>query len=137
LNAKLLHQTPHEKVADRLAALGCSGGAPFWAAVRGNVTRLSDARQWHDVVSGAITPVIEDAAFTAEAAKLLPAGVLDETSWGTWTSAVKEATGRKGRALFHPLRLALTGVENGPELKALLPLIGRERALARLQGHRA
>lgn len=137
LNAKLLHQTPYDAVADRLQALGCTGGAPFWAAVRGNVTRLADAKLWHDVVSGPITPVIEDAAFTATAATLLPSGAFDETTWGAWTNAVKEATGRKGKALFHPLRLALTGAENGPELKTLLPLIGRSRALARLGGERA
>jgi glutamyl-tRNA synthetase len=57
-----------------------------------------------------------------------------ETSWGVWTKAVKEATGRKGKDLFHPLRLALTGLDHGPELAKLLPLIGRERALARLAG---
>jgi glutamyl-tRNA synthetase len=65
---------------------------------------------------------------------LLPEEPWDETTWSAWTGAVKGATGRKGRALFHPLRLALTGAESGPELAALLPLIGRATAMARLAG---
>jgi glutamyl-tRNA synthetase len=84
------------------------------------------------VVEGEIAPVREDGAFLAEAAALLPAEPWDAATWSSWTGTVKAATGRKGRALFHPLRLALTGVEQGPELAALLPLIGRAKALARL-----
>ena len=72
----------------------------------------------------------------AKAADLLPPEPWDETTWGAWTKAVAAATGAKGRALFHPLRLALTGREHGPELKKLLPLIGRAQALARLKGKR-
>jgi len=67
----------------------------------------------------------------------LPPEPWDEGTWGRWTAAVKEVTGRSGRALFHPLRLALTARGDGPELKLLLPIIGRERALARLQGRTA
>ncbi len=134
LNAKLLHHLPFEDVAGRLAVLGVGGGQPFWEAVRGNLFVLSDARKWWDVVNGDLTPVIEDAAFAKSAADLLPAEPWDETTWSAWTNAVKSATGAKGRALFHPLRLALTGQESGPELKALLPFLGRDRALARLSG---
>ncbi len=67
----------------------------------------------------------------------MPPEPWDEASWGAWTAAVAAATGAKGRALFHPLRLALTGREHGPELKKLLPLIGRARAFARLNGETA
>jgi glutamyl-tRNA synthetase len=81
--------------------------------------------------------VIEDAALAAKAAELLPAEPFTEDTWPAWTKAVGAATGAKGRALFHPLRLALTGRENGPELKKLLPLIGRAKALARLKGETA
>jgi len=70
----------------------------------------------------------------ASAAKLLPPEPWDVSTWGAWTSAVKLASGKSGRALFHPLRLALTGREDGPEMKLLLPLIGRRRAFARLRG---
>ncbi len=132
LNARLLHHTEYAAVSARLAALGVGGGAPFWNAVRGNLGKLADARLWWDVASGPITPVIEDAALVASAATLLPPEPWDETTWGAWTNAVKQATGAKGRALFHPLRLALTGRDSGPELKHLLPFIGRARALTRL-----
>ena len=86
------------------------------------------------IVRGAIEPRIEDAGLTAVAAELLPAEPWDASTWGGWTAAVKQATGKSGRALYHPLRLALTGLEDGPEMKLLLPLIGRRRALARLRG---
>jgi glutamyl-tRNA synthetase len=135
LNAKLLHGLSFDQVAPRLAALGLDGvHAGFWDAVKANLSSIGDAAQWWPVVTGPIDPVIKDAAFCAQAAAVLPDGAWDQTTWGTWTNAVKQATGRKGRELFHPLRLALTGRENGPELKLLLPLIGRDKALARLSG---
>jgi glutamyl-tRNA synthetase len=134
LNAKLLHALSYEAVRARLDAMGVSGGAAFWEAARPNLARLSDAKDLWTLVTGPVTPVIENQAFADEASKLLPQEPLDETSWGAWTSAVAAATGAKGRALFHPLRLALTGREHGPELKKLLPLIGRAKALARLHG---
>lgn len=134
VNARMLHALPYDAVASRLAALGIDGQATFWNAVRGNLTLLSDARTWWDVVSGDITPVIEDQAFLATAAGLLPPEPWDHATWAAWTGAIKAATGAKGRALFHPLRQALTGRDTGPEMAALLPLIGRERALRRLTG---
>ena len=133
LNAKLLHKLSYADVADRLEAMGISGGEAFWDAVRGNLVVLADAKTWWDVVSGEISPVVEDAAFLGHAAEVLPPEPWSQETWGAWTNAVKAATGAKGRALFHPLRLALTGQEQGPELKALLPLMGRERALGRLR----
>ena len=137
LNAKLLHALPYEAAAPRLQAMGLTGGAAFWDAVKPNLTRFSDAADLATLITGPVTPVIEDAAFAAKAAELLPAEPWNEDTWGAWTKAVGAATGTKGRALFHPLRLALTGRENGPELKKLLPLIGRARALARLKGETA
>lgn len=134
LNAKLLHKLPFEDVAARLTGMGITGGAPFWDAVRGNLMVLGDATTWWQVVHGTIAPVIEDMTFLDEAAKVLPPEPWTPATWGEWTNAVKAATGAKGKALFHPLRLALTGAEQGPELNALLPMIGREKALARLGG---
>lgn len=132
LNAKTLHLMPYEAVEDR------AGVSPaLWDAVRPNLTKLSDARDFARLVSGPVTPVIEDAALAATATDLLPPEPWDESSWGTWTKAVGAATGAKGRGLFHPLRLALTGQEHGPELKKLLPLIGRAKVLARLKGETA
>jgi glutamyl-tRNA synthetase len=136
LNAKLLHKLPYEDVAARLEAFGITGGAPFWDAVRGNVTVLADTRGWWTVVAADIEPVIENADLTMAAASLLPPEPWDGTTWAAFTAAVSKATGLKGRALFHPLRLALTGRDAGPELKALLPLMGRSRADSRLRGLR-
>jgi glutamyl-tRNA synthetase len=129
LNARLMHALPHERVADRLPA---GSGEDFWLAVRANLTRVSDAGQWWQVVTGPVEPLIDDADFIARAASLLPPAPFDATTWSAWTAAVKAATGRKGKELFLPLRRALTGRDHGPELAALLPLIGRERALQRL-----
>ncbi|MFN3625891.1 MAG: glutamate--tRNA ligase [Hyphomicrobium sp.] len=137
LNARLLHATPYEQVADRLIGLGIGGGAGFWQAVRGNIGVLSDAARWWSIVHGEVDPIIEDAELVRQAATLLPEESWDEATWDIWIAALKAASGRKGRALFHPLRLALTAREDGPELKALLPLIGRRKAEARLLGRRA
>ncbi|WP_036285595.1 glutamate--tRNA ligase [Methylocystis sp. ATCC 49242] len=123
-------------VRERLAAHDVVGhkAEPLWRAARGNLSRFDEILKWWRVVDGEISPIHEDAGFIGEAAQLLPAEPWDETTWSAWTGAVKAATGRKGKALFHPLRLALTGEESGPELAALLPLIGRHKALARLGG---
>jgi glutamyl-tRNA synthetase len=137
LNAKLLHSLSYTDVQERLAAIGIPSSEAFWEAVKANLTHLSDAKDLWTLVAGPVTPAIEDAALVANAAELLPPEPWDETTWSAWTKAVSEATGAKGRALFHPLRLALTGRESGPEMKKLLPLIGRERAFSRLNGRPA
>ncbi len=134
LSARTLHQLPLAAVSDRLAALGVVADEPFWQAVRGNLAKLDEAAQWWRVVQGPIEPVIADAGFAATAAGLLPAEPFDATTWKSWTQAVSAATGAKGKALFMPLRQALTGLDHGPELAALLPLIGRAKALKRLTG---
>ena len=139
LTAKTLHHAPHAAVAERLQALDVGGGEAFWLAVRGNLARLSDAGEWWKVVSSPLAPEIadKDRAFLSLAEALLPAEPWSEKIWEEWLAAIKPAAKRKGRELFHPLRMALTGRENGPELKALLPLIGRARAAARLKGETA
>jgi glutamyl-tRNA synthetase len=134
LNAKYLQSAPYEKMKDKLAALDADGGADFWDAVRANLNNLSDAPHYLKMIKGPITPITENEVLLAAAAKLLPPEPWDQATWGAWTAAVGSAMGVKGRGLFHPLRLALTGSEHGPELKKLLPLIGRTKAVARLQG---
>jgi glutamyl-tRNA synthetase len=130
LNARTLHILPYEAVRARLAD---DLGEAFWLAVRGNLTTLADASGWADVVRGPIEPKIEDAGFLAEAASKLPPEPWDDTTWKAFTSTLD----RKGRALFHPLRLALTARETGPEMARLLPLIGRAKVEARLRGLKA
>jgi glutamyl-tRNA synthetase len=133
LNRRVLHAMPFAAVRERLPE---GATEAFWAAISGNLDMLSEARHWWDVVAGSIVvpPVeeAEDRAFLAAAAAALPTGPYDGATFKAWTAALTEATGRKGRALFRPLRLALTGEEHGPELKDLLPLMGRDRALLRL-----
>jgi glutamyl-tRNA synthetase len=130
LNAKLLHMTPWEAVKDRLPG----ETEAFWLAVRGNTEKLSDTKIWSDIISSnahhTVSP--EDVEFLATAKSLLPPEPWDSTTWKTWTDAIKSATARKGKELFMPLRFALTGLDHGPELAALLPLIGREKVLQRL-----
>lgn len=135
LNAKILHETPFEDVADRLSVLGVSEA--LWNAVKGNITRLNDAARWRDIIEGEIEPVIEDKALLDVAATLVPNDPLTEESWTVFTAELAARTGAKGRKLFMPLRLALTGAAHGPEMALVFPLIGAERARARLRGERA
>lgn len=138
LNARLLHDMPFAEVQARLERMELPGiDAAFWEAVRPNLSRLSDVHDWWQICRGPVTPVIEDRDFSRAAAELLPPEPWNGDTWSLFTNAVKAATGRKGRDLFHPLRLAITGRENGPELKMLLPLIGRARVQARLRGDAA
>jgi glutamyl-tRNA synthetase len=138
INARILHALPYAAVAERLAAKGLGAiDAVFWDAVKPNLERFDEIATWWSVAQGPVTPVIEDPAFASEAATVLADERFDAETWARWTAALKSRTGRSGKALFHPLRLALTGREHGPELKILLPLIGRDRALARLHGETA
>jgi glutamyl-tRNA synthetase len=132
LNRRWLQSAPFEAVRERLPA---GADARFWEAVRGNLDLLGEARAWWQVVAGTIVPPVQEGeeAFLRAALDALPPEPWDEATWSAWTAALKAATGRGGRALFRPLRLALTGEEQGPDLRALLPLIGRERAAARLR----
>ena len=143
LSARTLHTLPFAAVAARLAAVGIAGpdAEAFWLAVRGNLRTFADVEGWWKVVEGPVEPdgacPRDEADFLREAATLLPSEPWDGNVWSAWTNALKTRTGRRGRALFHPLRLALTGRETGPELATLLPLIGRLRAADRLGGRRA
>lgn len=134
LNARLVHDLPFEAVESRLAAMGISGGADFWDTVRGNCETVDDARAYWLVVTGPVESRIEDEdqEFVSGAKALLPEGDITLETWGEWTSALKAETGRKGRGLFMPLRRVLTGMDHGPDMKALLPLIGRQNILDRL-----
>lgn len=137
LNAKILHAMPYERVAQRLEPMGVT--KEVWEAVHGNLERLSDAGEWRAVIDGPIDPVIDDGDrdFCAAAASKVGEVAANGEGWATLTQALKEATGRKGKALFMPLRKALTGKSHGPEMPDLFALIGKEKAAARLRGERA
>ena len=138
LNGRILHETPYATVRDRLATLGLGAvDEAGWAVLRPNLQRLEDVAAWWQVVTGPIKPVAVDPALLMAAAELLPAEPWGDTTWADWTAAVRDRTGVKGKPLFLTLRLALTGLDHGPELRGLLPLIGRDQALARLAGSEA
>jgi glutamyl-tRNA synthetase len=137
VNAAVLHAMPYAVAQPKLAALGADLGEAFWNAVRANLVLMPDIVQYATIVQGPLTPVIADKAFAESALSVLPAGPYDATSWGVFVDAVKASTGAKGKALFMPLRQALTGMDHGPEMAALFPLIGEERARKRLQGQAA
>jgi glutamyl-tRNA synthetase len=131
LNARILHQTAFEAVSDRLpAGMGPDG----WEAIRPNLSRVSEAADWWSVVEGPVDVTIaaEDQDFLAQAATVAASLDWAADPWHALTGALKESSGRKGKALFLPLRLALTGREHGPDMGAMLPLIGKDRAVARL-----
>jgi glutamyl-tRNA synthetase len=132
LNRRVLHAAPFEAVHDRLPA---AATPEFWEAVRGNLDLLSEARAWWNVVAGDLVPPVQEGqgAFFRDAIAHLPAEPWDGTTWSSWTETLRSLTGRKGRALFMPLRLALTGEDHGPEMASMLPLIGRERVASRLR----
>jgi len=138
LNARLVHGLPYDAVAERLEAMGVTGDttdrAAFWEAVRANCATVGEAaRWWRAVTDPQALPVDpDDADYLALAAEALPEEPFDAATWGAWTSDLKTRTGRKGRALFLPLRKALTGETSGPDMAALLPLIGRRNSVARL-----
>jgi glutamyl-tRNA synthetase len=137
LNAKILHDMPHEKAQEKLNA-SCSGAMQiseeYWNAIRGNLEKFSDLKSYWDITDGDAQAVIdaEDEDFVALALEHMPAAPWDETTWGTWINVVKAESGRKGKSLFMPMRKALTGMEHGPELDKLLPLIGPEKVTERL-----
>ena len=135
LNAQVLHATDFADIADRVAD---GIDESLWNAVRANLERIADVKLWFDIANADIDPLIgdEDGEYLNQAASLLPEGEPDSETWGVWTKAIKAETGRKGKGLFMPLRKALTGLDHGPELKSFLPLIGRVRAVARLQGQK-
>ncbi|MBV2144474.1 glutamate--tRNA ligase [Falsochrobactrum sp. TDYN1] len=137
LNRTLLHELSFGEAQARLEALDISGeqAEPFWLAIRGNLERFNDAAHWWQIINGELpeAPLLsdEDKAFAHDAFKLLPDAPWNRQTWKDWTERVKMETGRKGKSLFMPLRIALTGQTHGPELADLLVLIGPERTKGR------
>ena len=139
INARVIQQLDFATVEVELAAAGVGGGEPFWQAVRDNLGIVAEAADWWSVCTAPVTPVIEAEAqaVTNAAAELLPDGDLPAEMWRDWPSAIATATGVKGRGLFMPLRLALTGRQKGPEIAPLLSFMGRARVIERLRGNTA
>ena len=137
LNARILHEKSFAEVSGRLASMDVGGDEAFWLAVRGNIERLPEVKGWWEIVEAglpddAVEKSEDDSDFYAKALELLPNEPWDETTWKVWTNAVKAETGRKGKGLFMPLRVALTGRSHGPELAAFLPILGYQKTSGRL-----
>jgi len=135
INGKVLAEFSFAQVKDRLDSL--KDGDLIWDAVKGNISNLAEVKEWADIIHEAITPVISDPVMTAAAITALDALAdhdIDDGFWGHWTKQIMQETGLKGKAVFMPLRQALTGRQSGPEMAMLLPLIGRERIIGRLKG---
>jgi len=140
LNAQIIHQMPWGEVKDRMRVLTSSNMdeatlETFWYTVRPNLKRLEEVTDQFNLCFAEIQPAnlgADDASYIRAAEETLPKGPYTKETWGQWVGTLKEKTGRKGKELFMPLRLALTGVEHGPELADLLPLIGEDRARKRL-----
>lgn len=140
LNARILHDMSFERANLRLESLNIGGGEAFWIGVRRNLSRFDEVLEWWQVISEPLDPVIDvsrDGAMLARARDCLPSPPWSTGSYGEWIRAAKKATGRSGKRLFLPLRLALTGKDRGPELEVLLPIMGYDRVVARLSGRRA
>lgn len=134
LNKRIIHQMTFSEVQERLAKMGLEElDENFWNAVRANLEKVSDIKDWWAVAKGPVESRVDDTDFASKAIELMPAEPWTKDTWKQWTEAIKGATGRKGKELFMPLRQALTGMDHGPELGDLLPLIGSEEAKARLQ----
>lgn len=131
-NHKVVHQLKYVNIKDRLSI-----SEEFWEAIKGNLNTVTEALTWQKVCEQELAPVIEDKGLCLKAAEVLPEDLSSDNAYSDWINAVKQATDKKGKELFHPLRLALTGLDNGPELKVLLKFIGYEKAKLRLQGQKA
>ena len=138
INGRLLYEMPYANVKDHLEALNVGGGEAFWNLIRSNVSKVSDTAGWSTVIYSPMPGQIEDEdkAFCEAAANALPDKITPET-WAEWTETLKIDHARKGKALFMPLRRALTGRERGPEMGKLLELLGADKARARLRGETA
>jgi len=135
LNHKLLQITPYHHVKDRLKTLNVDRiDESLWNLIRGNLNALSDSLEWQTICFGEITPIIDDAAYIQQALTVLPKDPWSKETWKLWTTALKDATGRSGKALFMPLRQALTGHDHGPEMQELLPILGYDKVKQRLNG---
>ena len=124
---------PLPAVAAEVAALGVPDdqAQAFWDVAKGNITIKADLAQWWHLFRDGAEPLVddEDKDFVAEALSLLPPKPWTTATWGAWTETVKAATGRKGKGLYRPLRRALTGLDAGPEMADVMPMLQVVRGL--------
>ena len=139
LNHKLINSMTYQEILPSLTKLDTPIDENFWLSVSGNINTLNEIIDWWNICNQQIKPLIsnDDKDFLIESSKLLPKEEWNINTWDVWISKIKEKTGRFGKKLFMPIRLAITGQESGPELKILLPLIGQEKTIRRLNSEDA
>jgi glutamyl-tRNA synthetase len=134
LNAKWLHSAHYDEVCGWLRDHDMDVTPEFWEQIRPNVSALGEVKQWWELIEAPVTPLIDEPDYCRQAADLLPDGEWNTDAWHVFVDRVKEATGRKGKQLFMPLRLALTARGDGPEMPIMFTLLGREKVRRRLCG---
>lgn len=136
-NKKIVAHLSYDEIKGRLVELGIEVSADFWNIARENISKLNEVKDWQDICHKQVKPCIvaDNKDFLDYIATLLPQGDWDGETWSVWINKIKVAyPDRRGPSLFMPIRQALTGKESGPELKDLLPFIGREKVIGRLNG---
>jgi len=132
LNSKFFQLIDFENIFDDLKKININITKEFWYLIRGNINTLNDVNFWWDIVYGNIKTIKDSEEFTNLAIKTLPKKDFDKNTWSTWTSLIMKESGRKGKDLFKPLRLCLTGQSNGPEMASLVFIMGRDKVIERL-----
>lgn len=135
INRKLVHHMPFSRVQEELKACGATEvDESLWLLIRENLAHINEAKHWQDILLGNILGERTEIDYLEQALACLPEGDWDVNTWKAWTDQLKTTTGRKGKELFMPLRLALTGMPHGPEMKDVLPRLGRDKVIKRLRG---
>ena len=132
LNSKFFQLIDFENIFDDLKKINIHITKEFWYLIRGNINTLNDVNFWWNIVYGNIKTIKDSEEFTNLAIKTLPKKDFDKNTWSTWTSLIMKESGRKGKDLFKPLRLCLTGQSNGPEMASLVFIMGRDKVIERL-----
>ena len=133
LNKKQVQKYNFSEIEERLKKIDKKIDQKFWETIRGNLNVVEDIKQWTDIVFNSETIKPSDKDYIKIAMELIPDDPWNDETWGLWTSAIKEKTGRKGKELFLPLREAFTGLNHGPEMKLLIQLLGREKIIERVE----
>ena len=135
LNSNFLQEQTYEFFNKKSIVFNFSSApSEFWETVKNNIRVFREAQDWFEIIYGKIEPIIDDPEYINLALNLIPNEDFNEFSWRVWTDSIKEKSGRKGKNLFMPLRLSITGRNFGPEMAKLLPLIGKDKIISRLNG---
>ena len=132
LNSKLFKMLDFSDISNQLKKFNFKISSDFWELVKGNIENLEELELWWNIIYGNIEPKYNDENFLNTALETLPEGNFDKNTWTNWTSILMEETGRKGKELYNPLRMCLTGQNKGPEMATLVFLMGRVKVLERL-----